>query len=104
MCHCKPAANSACAALASSLLLLSAMSVVPCSTKFLVDRNGNPVRRFKSGFDPMGFEDDVSLFTVHVTHLTLLCSVVWQQCLHSRLVLACQSWTAPPVMCVVHST
>eukprot|EP00891_Asterochloris_glomerata_P008412 jgi/Astpho2/8412/Aster-01465 len=30
-------------------------------TKFLVDRGGNPVRRFKSGFDPMSFEDDVKL-------------------------------------------
>ena len=68
----------------STLQSMSAMLVVPCSTKFLVDRGGNPVRRFKSGFDPMSFEDDVSLITAHVPPLTLLCTVVWQQCLHSR--------------------
>lgn len=28
--------------------------------KFLVDRNGQPVKRYKPAFDPMSFEDDVS--------------------------------------------
>ena len=73
---------------------LAAMSAVPCSTKFLVDRSGNPVRRFKSGFDPRGFEDDVSLYTAHIPHVNLLCTGVWQQCLHSRLLLACRSCAA----------
>ena len=27
--------------------------------KFLVDRNGHPVKRFPSLYDPAGFEDDV---------------------------------------------
>ncbi|KAH7615682.1 putative Glutathione peroxidase [Nannochloris sp. 'desiccata'] len=29
--------------------------------KFLIDRNGKPVKRFKPGFDPMEFEGDVRL-------------------------------------------
>lgn len=29
-------------------------------TKFLVDRKGQPVRRYKSIFDPLDFEGDVS--------------------------------------------
>ena len=28
-------------------------------TKFLVDRQGRPVKRYKPGFDPLEFEDDV---------------------------------------------
>lgn len=30
-------------------------------TKFLVDRNGQAVKRFKPGFDPLEFQDDVRL-------------------------------------------
>jgi len=30
-------------------------------TKFLVDRQGQPVKRYKPGFDPLEFEDDVRL-------------------------------------------
>lgn len=30
-------------------------------TKFLIDRNGQPVKRFKSAFDPTDFEGDVRL-------------------------------------------
>lgn len=30
-------------------------------TKFLVDRNGRPVKRYKPAFDPAEFEDDVRL-------------------------------------------
>jgi len=29
--------------------------------KFLVDRNGQPVKRYKSAFDPLDFEADVRL-------------------------------------------
>ena len=29
--------------------------------KFLVDRNGQPVKRYKPAFDPLDFEDDVRL-------------------------------------------
>jgi len=41
----------------------------PCAgnyTKFLIDRNGQPVKRFRPSVDPREFEDDVRLLLVGV--------------------------------------
>lgn len=43
-------------------------------TKFLVGRNGIPVKRFKPGFDPLQFEGDVRLLLAGKPPLPVECA------------------------------
>lgn len=43
--------------------------------KFLVDRNGQPVKRYKSSYDPLEFEDDVRLVMAGLPPLASECTL-----------------------------
>jgi hypothetical protein len=42
--------------------------------KFLIDRRGHPVKRFKPSFDPLNFEDDVRLLLAGKDPLPAICA------------------------------